>query len=230
MGLELPSTLTFDYPTIDAIAEYINSIIIISPPAEATDTLTAAQATQPIPATVQTDQSMHSMASTSLAVVTGAASRSVKNAISSMHGIDVITPVPLSHWDVEKTHGSVGSNGSSQMAARFGGFLEQLDMFDGGLFGLSANEAQLMDPQQRMLLELTYQVSFEAEHMQRPLPLLFACFQAEHMQQPVPLLLECFQCNVHFDGLGPDPECKCLDMGSVRFAGRNPTHAELHLT
>ena len=163
VGLELPSTLTFDYPTIDAIAEYINSIIITTPPAEATDTLTAAQATQLIPATIQIDHSMHSMASTSLAVVTGAASRSVKDAISSMQGMDVITPVPLSHWDVEQSQGSGGSSGSSQMAARFGGFLDQLDVFDGALFGLSANEAQLMDPQQRMLLELTYQVSFEAD-------------------------------------------------------------------
>ena len=58
--------------------------------------------------------------------------------------------------------------------------------------------------------------------MQRPVPLLFACFQAEHMRYPKPLLLECFQCNVHFDGLGPDPECKCLDMGSAGFAAEIP--------
>ena len=157
VGLELPSTLTFDYPTIDALADYINSIIPAAQPTGATHTVTAAPAAQPIPPAVQNDLSMHSMRSGSLAVVTGAASRSVKDAISGMHGVDTIIPVPLSHWDVEPTPGGSQSS-SSSMAARFGGFLDQLAMFDGSLFGLPASEAQLMDPQQRMLLELTYQV------------------------------------------------------------------------
>ncbi|KAL0047289.1 hypothetical protein WJX82_000056 [Trebouxia sp. C0006] len=62
-------------------------------------------------------------------------------------------PVPLAHWDVEEQLG----NGRAGLAARFGGFLEGLELFDGSLFGLSVNEAELMDPQQRMLLETSYQ-------------------------------------------------------------------------
>ena len=162
VGMDLPSTLTFDYPTIDAIAQYINSSTAVTT-AASTDTFPAGTHAQTMTAAPQPELSMHSMqgrhsmqGSASLVVVTGTASRSVRDAISSVQVMDSITAVPLSHWDAENPLGE--GSGPSEMTTRFGGFLDQLDRFDSSLFGLSAHEALLMDPQQRMLLELTYQV------------------------------------------------------------------------
>ena len=157
MGLELPSTLIFDYPSVNAIAGYIDSIM----PAAADPGSLIPERQYSLPMSItQRAESLH-RSNKSLVVVTGIASRSVRGVIASVQCADVITPVPLSHWDVEGQSGS----GQGGLAARFGGFLEGLELFDGSLFGLSVNEAELMDPQQRMLLETSYQVSLGFSNM-----------------------------------------------------------------
>ena len=154
LGLELPSTLIFDYPSVNAIADYVNSIMPMAAEPEAPAPVQ--QLTVPI--SVTSIEGSHK-ASHNLAVVTGVASRSARDVIACIQSVDVITPVPLTHWDVEQQTGAGSGRAGHDLAARFGGFLEGLDMFDGSLFGLSVNEAELMDPQQRMLLETSYQVN-----------------------------------------------------------------------
>ena len=63
-------------------------------------------------------------------------------------GADAISQVPHTRWDLEAPR-----NGKSQLRARFGGFLAAVDAFDPASFGISVPEAELMDPQQRVLLE-----------------------------------------------------------------------------
>lgn len=62
---------------------------------------------------------------------------------------EAITMVPYVRWDLNAPHG-----GKDQLRARFGSFLEGIDTFDGKYFGISLPEAELMDPQQRVLLEV----------------------------------------------------------------------------
>ncbi len=73
-------------------------------------------------------------------------------------GKQVITRMPEERWELLK--------GTSEEAQRdinhayWGGYLTDLAAFDAYFFGISPREAVRMDPQQRMLLEVTY-ASFE---------------------------------------------------------------------
>jgi hypothetical protein len=67
---------------------------------------------------------------------------------------DPIATVPYGRWDLE----APGRTGKSVNRARFGGWVAGIEVFDSTLFGVSAPEAELMDPQQRMLLEAAWEV------------------------------------------------------------------------
>ncbi len=62
---------------------------------------------------------------------------------------DEITAAPLSRWDVEAP-----MRGVSQLRVRWGAWLPDVELFDSALFGITGNEADLMDPQHRVLLEV----------------------------------------------------------------------------
>ena len=51
---------------------------------------------------------------------------------------------------------------SSNAATRFGAFVEDLELFDAEFFRISPNEAQMLDPQQRMMLEVSWQALEDA--------------------------------------------------------------------
>jgi myxalamid-type polyketide synthase MxaE and MxaD len=57
-------------------------------------------------------------------------------------GVDAIGEVPAGRWPEQE-----------RSERRFGGFLDQVDQFDAGLFEISPREAATMDPQHRLLLE-----------------------------------------------------------------------------
>ena len=75
-------------------------------------------------------------------------------------GEDGIRRLPEGRWrwpeavDVAGTHRGID----------LGGFLERIDEFDARFFRVSPKEAELMDPQQRMLLELSWQALEDAGH------------------------------------------------------------------
>ena len=76
-------------------------------------------------------------------------------------GVDSITEVPSSRWNVEDYYDrdpiKVGKTNT-----RYGGFLDNIDRFDPQFFGISPREAATIDPQQRLLLEVAWEALADA--------------------------------------------------------------------
>lgn len=69
--------------------------------------------------------------------------------------------VPLDRWDAGQLyHPDPRHPGTAH--SRFGYFLPEVDRFEPGFFGISPREAQSMDPQQRLMLELTWEALEDA--------------------------------------------------------------------
>ncbi|NMM42640.1 type I polyketide synthase [Pseudoalteromonas arctica] len=74
-----------------------------------------------------------------------------------LDGVDCISDVPKDRWDIRKFYDE-NRNKPSKMHTLQAGFVNQdLRTFDPLFFGISPREAEIMDPMQRMLLEVTWE-------------------------------------------------------------------------
>ncbi|MBW4635672.1 MAG: GNAT family N-acetyltransferase [Iphinoe sp. HA4291-MV1] len=71
-------------------------------------------------------------------------------------GIDGITEVPKERWDIEHYYDS-DKNQAGKIFSKHGGFLSQVDQFDTLFFRITPKEANKMDPQQRILMEVSWE-------------------------------------------------------------------------
>jgi acyl transferase domain-containing protein/acyl carrier protein len=71
-------------------------------------------------------------------------------------GVDAVSEVPASRWNAE-TFYDPDPDAAGKMSSKWGGFLDDVDQFDAGFFGISAREAEALDPQQRVLLEVAWE-------------------------------------------------------------------------
>ncbi len=70
-------------------------------------------------------------------------------------GLSSIEEVPGNRWNWH-THWGDPQTESNKSNSKWGGFLHDVDCFDADFFSLSAREVERMDPQQRIMLELTW--------------------------------------------------------------------------
>ncbi|MTI27449.1 non-ribosomal peptide synthetase, partial [Fulvivirga kasyanovii] len=68
---------------------------------------------------------------------------------------NLITEIPVNRWDWRKYQGDVHKE-QNKTNSKWGGFIKNLDKFDASFFGISPREAELMDPLQRIMLEMTW--------------------------------------------------------------------------
>ena len=71
------------------------------------------------------------------------------------NGKDVIRQVPDERWDLDFHFNSDPLNPLTQHV-KYGGFVDNIQDFDPAFFGITPREAKCMDPQQRMLLEVSW--------------------------------------------------------------------------
>jgi pimaricinolide synthase PimS2 len=151
-GLHLPSTLVFDYPSSAVLAGYLRGELLG----------VRAGAAAGVPAAAAT------VDGEPLAIV-GMGCRLPGGVTDPEQlwdllaaGTDAVSGFPQDRgWDVVEEQYRAGQSDADAEAdlsiARVGGFVYDAPEFDAGFFGISPREALAMDPQQRMLLEVSWE-------------------------------------------------------------------------
>jgi acyl transferase domain-containing protein len=139
LGRAFPATLLFDFPSIAILAKHL------AEPAGAVAPVTVARShEEPI-------------------AIIGMACR-LPGGVTSPEslwrlldeGTDAVTETPASRWNIDDWYDAdVGAVG--KMNTRWGGFLPHLEEFDPLFFGILPRAAPSIDPQERLLLELTWE-------------------------------------------------------------------------
>ncbi len=149
-GVQLPSTLVFDYPTTAAVAGFLRTRVDGSAPSRPLPARAKAKADEPI-------------------AIVGMSCRypgGVENPDQLWEliagRVDAITPMPGDRgWDLDRLYDAEpGKPGKSY--TREGGFLHTAGDFDAAFFGIGPREAAAMDPQQRLLLEASWEALEDA--------------------------------------------------------------------
>ena len=158
VGMTLPATVAFDYPTIGAIAGFVVD--------QKNDNLTPALSA---PRAETSSDASGKLKQEDLAAITGVGVRfsGVEGDCDSIQkywdliesGGDAITVVPTDRWDVDTEQGPLGilrrRDPDFETYSRHGSFISDIDLFDCTFFEMKENDATHIDPQQRMILKVS---------------------------------------------------------------------------
>jgi acyl transferase domain-containing protein len=72
------------------------------------------------------------------------------------NGVDAITEIPSDRWNIDSFY-DPDPDAAGKILTRWGGFIDGIDQFDPQFFGISPREAEGMDPQHRLLIQVTWE-------------------------------------------------------------------------
>ncbi|MBB5924560.1 acyl transferase domain-containing protein, partial [Actinoalloteichus hoggarensis] len=146
IGVSLPTTVVFDHPNATALADHVVTVLFGGAEPERPVETTAAAADDPV-------------------VIVGMTCRFPGDVDSPddlwrllLAEADVMSEFPTDRgWDLARLHDPDPDRPGTTVTRR-GGFLRDVAHFDAAFFGISPREATGMDPQQRQLLETSWEL------------------------------------------------------------------------
>jgi acyl transferase domain-containing protein/acyl carrier protein len=160
IGVALPPTLLFEYPTVASLAQYLQknheahfaaAVAVEVPREEQPTRQVQAQAQSEAPAGLHQED---------IAII-GMSGRFPKADTlqafwqNLLQGVDCVTEVPPERWNWQQLSDIRSASGKAM--SRWGGFIEHPDHFDPRFFRISPREAETMDPQERLFLEVCWE-------------------------------------------------------------------------
>ncbi len=151
LDVTLPSTLAFDFPTIDQLTRHLAADLFELSSSATVSGPTAFNQQDPI-------------------AIIGMSCRFPGGSTSPEAFWDLLIGgregrviMPQSRWAID-TYYDPDFDAPGKIVTRYGHFLEAIDQFDPAFFGISPREAVAMDPQQRLLLEVSWEALERSGH------------------------------------------------------------------
>lgn len=148
LELELTPALFFEYPTIQQFYFYLSGLAASQGSVEAADNQGWMPSSAPI------------TAAEPIAIVGMHAylprSKNIQEFWQHLlNGEDLVTEIPAQRWNWRDYYGDSKTD-PTKTNSKWGAFLDDVDTFDAAFFNISAREANLMDPQHRLMLEVVW--------------------------------------------------------------------------
>ncbi|MFD8733323.1 SDR family NAD(P)-dependent oxidoreductase [Streptomyces sp. NPDC059618] len=164
VGARLPATLLFDHPSAARLSAHLLTTVLATDDGTAapgapgaTDHATGQGASGRRPPRPSAAPSEEPLALVAMACRLPGGVNDPEGLWDLLaEGRDAVGPFPADRWDVEALH-DPDPEAPGKSYAKEGGFLDDLESFDAGFFGITPKEADAMDPQQRLLLEIAWE-------------------------------------------------------------------------
>jgi len=152
----LPATVAFDHPDLESLTHFVLQTLELEDAPEPAPTVESGGEDDPI-------------------AIVGMGCRfpgaSTPEALWALleRGDQPIVEVPVDRWDVDAWYDPDARGALDRSYVRSGGFIDAIDLFDPEFFGIAPREADALDPQQRVLLEVCHEALERAGHATKAL-------------------------------------------------------------
>ncbi|PSL48184.1 acyl transferase domain-containing protein [Chitinophaga niastensis] len=169
LNTSLSPVLLFEYTTIAELAEYLSDVFpdvfggtaeIRSAAASATNIRVDVPVINEQAAVTQRLPDTTDIAVIGIAGRYPAADNIAEFWENLLNGKDCITEVPAERWNWHRHDGMKSPSG--KQFSRWGGFINNVDCFDPSFFRISPRDAETMDPQERIFLEVCWETMEDA--------------------------------------------------------------------